>query len=45
MGALAALTTTLLNPHRGAALPAARVVVVMIPLVLLSIFLWLRRRP
>ncbi len=38
-------TTTLVNLHRGAALPAARVVVVLVPLALLAIYLWLRRRP
>lgn len=37
--------TTLVNIHRGAPLPAARVIVVLVPLALLSIFLWLRRRP
>ncbi len=38
-------TNTIVNLHRGAALPAARVVVVLVPLALLSIYLWLRRRP
>ncbi len=33
------------NLHQGMALPAARVLVVMIPLAALAIYLWLRRRP
>jgi hypothetical protein len=43
---LLATTTTIVNVHRGAVLPAARVVVVAVPLVLLGAF-WLfavRRR-
>lgn len=40
-----ALTPALLNIHRGVPLPAARVIVIIVPLALLTIFLWLRRRP
>jgi hypothetical protein len=39
---LAALTT-LVNVHRGVPLLYARVVIILIPLTLLSIFWWLRR--
>lgn len=35
---------TVINVHRGAALPAARVVVLVVPTAALAIFLWLRRR-
>ena len=38
-------TTAIANLHQGDALPAARVVVVLVPLALLAIYLWLRRRP
>lgn len=43
---LAALTTstTIFNPHRGVALPAARAVLVVIPLAALGFYLLVVRR-
>jgi hypothetical protein len=37
-------TTTVYSVHNGVALPAARVVVIGVPVVLLSGFWWLRTR-
>jgi len=42
---LGALTsTTLVNVHRGVALPAARVVVLAIPTLAIIIYFWLTRQ-
>ena len=35
---------TVINVHRGAALPAARVVVLLVPTAAALVYLWLRRR-
>jgi len=43
---LAALTTstTIFNPHRGAALPAARAVLIVVPVAALGFYLLVVRR-
>jgi len=38
------VTTSMINVHRGAALPAARVVVVAVPVTALLVYRWLTRR-
>jgi hypothetical protein len=44
VGLLADLTTTTLSVHQGRPLPVARVIVVAIPLLVVSTFLWLRAK-
>ena len=43
---LSALSTTTTNPivHQGSALPAARVVIIAVPTVALTVLWWLTRR-
>jgi hypothetical protein len=41
---LAATTTTVLNVHRGVPLPAARIIVLLVPVLVMCFYVFLRTR-